>query len=220
MLNFFILLAILLLAAYFSNYFLCRSFLGSRWRLFVAPGVILHELSHALACVLTGAKVVKISFFDKDGGSVKHHPSFIPVIGPVIISLAPLAIGVLVFYFLAKKIQLSNDLDLSAMYFNFKTIIFAIDWKNWLNIIIIYLLLSVLVTMTPSWQDLRNMLIPVIIIIAIFYLLIHYTNFGFSHLNVIFLQLSPVLNMVIFLLLAFLVLSFIFYAFSKIVLRK
>lgn len=220
MLNFFILLAVLLFAAYLTNYFLCRSFLGSKWRLFVAPGVVLHELSHALACVITGAKVVKISFFDKDGGSVKHQPSFIPIIGPVIISLAPLAIGILVFFLLAKRIQLNNSLDLSAMYFNFKTIILAIDWKNWLNIVIIYLLLSVLVTMTPSWQDLRNMLIPVIIIIAVFYLLIRFTSFGFSHLNVIFLQLSPVLNMVIFLLLAFLILSFILYAFSKMVLGR
>jgi len=106
------------------------------------------------------------------------------------------------------------------MYFNFKTIVLAIDWKNWLNIVIIYLLLSVLVTMTPSWQDLRNMMIPVIFLSAIFYLLIRFTSFGFSHLNVIFLQLSPVLNMVIFILLACLILSFILYAFSKMVLGK
>ncbi|MGE0433139.1 MAG: M50 family metallopeptidase [Planctomycetota bacterium] len=48
--------------------------LGVRaFRLFVAPGIIVHEYSHALACLLTGTKIHEIKLFKRDGGHVKHE---------------------------------------------------------------------------------------------------------------------------------------------------
>ena len=48
--------------------------LGMRaFRLFVAPGIIVHEYSHALACLLTGTKIHEIKLFKRDGGHVKHE---------------------------------------------------------------------------------------------------------------------------------------------------
>ncbi len=55
-----------------------------------APGVIVHECSHILGCLLTGAKVKKVVFFSKKGGSVTYSSSKIPYIGDVVISTAPL----------------------------------------------------------------------------------------------------------------------------------
>lgn len=188
MLHLTILIVALLFTAYLTNYFLVRSFLGIRWRIFVAPGVIIHELSHAFACILTFTKVIKISFFDKEGGSVTHQKSPIPIIGPIIISAAPLAIGIVIFYFLGK----------------------AVNFSHWQNIIIVYLLLSIAVTMTPSVQDLINMLWPLIIIIAIFYL------FHFQFL----IFLTPVLTLVIYILLACLAISLILYLLTKLILRR
>lgn len=220
MINFLILFGVVLLIAYLTNYFLSQSVFGYRWRIFVAPGVIFHELSHALACLITGAKIIKISFFDKDGGSVKHQKSPIPIIGPILISTAPLILGILAFYFLARQIRLQSDLDLKTIYLNLKSIFNTIDLTNWRNEVVIYLLLSIGVTITPSWQDLRNMLGSLVFVSAVFYLLLRFTPLNLSNFNFIFLKLSPVLNLVIFVLLCFLAISIILYLLTKLVFKN
>jgi len=55
-----------------------------------APGVIVHECSHILGCLITGAKVKKVVFFSEKGGSVTYTSSKIPYLGDVVISTAPL----------------------------------------------------------------------------------------------------------------------------------
>ncbi len=45
---------------------------GKIYRIFVTPGILVHELSHALACLLMGAKVTDMTIFDKEGGHVTH----------------------------------------------------------------------------------------------------------------------------------------------------
>jgi hypothetical protein len=55
-----------------------------------APGVIVHECSHILGCLITGAKVKKVVFFSEQGGSVTYTSSKIPYLGDVVISTAPL----------------------------------------------------------------------------------------------------------------------------------
>jgi hypothetical protein len=220
MVNFLILFFIILILDYFINYFLTNSFFGYKWRFFVAPGIIVHELSHAFACFITGAKITKISFFDKDGGSVEHHKSFIPVIGPILISTAPLVVGILIFYFLAKQINLEDYSNLQTIYLNFKLLFKSIDFTSWQNILIIYLLLSIAVTMTPSYQDLTNILIPILSLTLVFYLLAHYTSIDFTPLNLIFIKLAPILNIVVFILAGFLLVSFVLYFITKFVFKR
>ncbi len=200
---------------------LVNSFLGLGYRLFVSPGVILHELSHALLCFLTGAKIKSISLFDKDGGSVEHESSKIPVIGPVLISIAPFAAGVVAIYFLSSWIGMKEyDLNVIAFKYQdlisyFKNLVSAInlsDYKNW---IIIYLALSVAVTMTPSKQDMKNILIPALLLIFLA-AIIFYFKFSFLEMvnfptDRILVLLSPIL---LLLILAF-VFSIIIFALSK-----
>jgi hypothetical protein len=52
-----------------------------------APGVVIHECTHILGCLLTGARIRNIVFFSRDGGSVTYT---LPYLGDVIISTAPL----------------------------------------------------------------------------------------------------------------------------------
>lgn len=220
MINLAILFAVLLVTAYLTNYFLVRSFLGFRWRIFVAPGVIIHELSHAIICILMFAKITKISFFDKDGGSVTHQKSPIPVLGPILISVAPLVAGIVLFYFLGKTIHIENSLSIPAMFDNLKMIYRTIDFSSWYNIVIIYLLLSVAVTMTPSWQDLVNMLTPLIILVGVFYALIRFTDY--IHLDnyaILILRLLPVLNLAVFILFICLIISLVLYGITKLIFR-
>jgi hypothetical protein len=55
-----------------------------------APGVVVHECSHILGCLITGATVKKVVFFSEKGGSVTYTSSKIPYLGDVVISTAPL----------------------------------------------------------------------------------------------------------------------------------
>lgn len=220
MINFLILFLVLLILAYLTNYFLMRSFLGYKYRFFVAPGVILHELSHAFACLICGAKIIQISFFNKDGGLVKHEKPIIPVLGPILISLAPLVVSIILFYFLAKALKFESSIDLSATFFNLQSISKAIDLTSWRNLLIIYLLLSTAVTMTPSWQDLINMLAPLIFLLGIFYLLVRFTAINFSRFEFIFIKLAPILNLTIFILLGCLLISLLFYLLTKLMFKR
>ena len=54
------------------------------------PGVVLHEIAHMVGCVVTGAEIKKVVYFSPEGGSVTYSGPKIPVVGPVIISTAPL----------------------------------------------------------------------------------------------------------------------------------
>jgi hypothetical protein len=55
-----------------------------------APGVMVHECSHILGCLVTGADIRKIVLFSRGGGSVTYAKPAIPLLGNVIISTAPL----------------------------------------------------------------------------------------------------------------------------------
>ncbi len=57
---------------------------------FVLPGILVHQLSVALASVITGATVTHISIRGESQEYVTHTRSKIPVVGQALIGLAPL----------------------------------------------------------------------------------------------------------------------------------
>jgi uncharacterized membrane protein (DUF485 family) len=80
--GFFLLWMIVLIAlSFFTDWLLARIFPNRTHRIFVGLGVIIHELSHWFACVVTRTHVFEVSFFDETGGHVKHA-----VRGPVLMS--------------------------------------------------------------------------------------------------------------------------------------
>jgi hypothetical protein len=54
------------------------------------PGVVLHECAHVIGCLVTGARIRRIVLFSQEGGSVTYTRPLLPYIGDVIISTAPL----------------------------------------------------------------------------------------------------------------------------------
>lgn len=189
-----LLLLLIIVLSYIIDFYLSHSFLGPRYRYFLAPGVIIHELSHAFICFFTGAKVTQLSVFDKEGGHVKHSRSKIPVIGPVLISTAPLIVGIVIIYLMSRKLGLS-DFNFLKFGYDPKSIILAnielfrnllhLSWKNWL---LFYLTVSVAVTMVPSRQDFINAFVPLLICILIFMLASKYFHLllPVESLNILF----------------------------------
>jgi hypothetical protein len=65
----------------------------ARWLyiIFASPGIIVHELSHLVACLITGAKVTKVVLISREGGSVTHGRPRWGLLGQTIVSMAPFA---------------------------------------------------------------------------------------------------------------------------------
>ena len=223
--EFLIYLALIIILAFIIDRLLLNSFLGSNYRVFVAPGIILHELSHALLCFLTGAKIKSISFFDKEGGSVKHEQPKIPVLGQMLISLAPFVFGVAAIYLLAHYLGIKSEtINLSEpKYSDFSNhignLIRSIKISSYQNWVLVYLALSVAVTMTPSKQDFLNITIPLILMFFAIGAGIYF-HFDFSKLNLLPVdKVLVILSPILLLLILALLFSIIIYVLTKIVKR-
>jgi len=145
--------------------------------LLLAPGLIVHEMSHVLACLLTGATVKEASLFGGGAaGRVTHTKPAVPIVGQALISLAPLigcgaslwlsAVGVLrpASRHFALRTQLPAELlkpDAFAEYlvavlretFNAVT---SADFGDWRTYLFLYLATVLVIHMSPSRRDLRS----------------------------------------------------------------
>ena len=119
------------------------------------PGVIIHELSHLLGCLLTLTRVKSIKLFSKSGGFVIHEKPRIPILGQFIISIAPLVVGLALSYLLINTIYPGGRLAMLP-----STIIYT------------YFLLSIVMTMLPSGTDIKSSLpayVAILAMVVIFY---------------------------------------------------
>lgn len=165
-------------------------------RAFLIIGVFIHEFSHYIACKFMLAPVgeFKVGFRQ---GYVKHAKSRIPLLGGMIISLAPLFVGlvllIILFLWLTGMSWQDFGLLLKEGQVNFKQILANIDvltWKFWLILFLDFQLLAVFV---PSKQDFKNIAVGLGI-----YLLLSYFTTWFNSLNgVIFYVLLFAVGLII-----------------------
>ncbi|MBU0612502.1 hypothetical protein KKB10_00645 [Patescibacteria group bacterium] len=164
---------------------------GYRW--FITSGIIIHELSHAVACILVRARVTRIRFFAPHGGEVEHGPPKIPIIGRPIIGLAPIfgcslslwGLFVLFGYhdalpsidFSTVFIQNIDALYQSALDF-FRT--YYSDWTFWL---FLYLATSIAASIAPSTVDIKNAIWGIIFLVILGGALIYF-NIGKEGLEI------------------------------------
>lgn len=184
--NLFLTLVIQILILYFLSRLLDRLVLkrlGRSWYLITQwPGVVIHELSHLVGCLITFTRVFQVKLFAPQGetlGFVSHAQSRNPIKN-IIISLAPLfgvtaAIWLLIRFLLPElyfsilnpvKAALS-DFSTFNNFFNFTKDYFSqygqyfsalwqsIDFSKWQTYLFIYLMLSLGAHAAPSKQDLR-----------------------------------------------------------------
>jgi hypothetical protein len=144
-----------------------------------APGVIVHECSHILGCLVTGAAITDIVFFSKEGGSVTYTRPKIPVLGDVIISSAPLFCIPLVLVgltwcftqFLGCTFPaFPASIDSANTLHELATGIVALFSANLVTafhpwfFVYLYLTLSLVLSVAPSAQDLMNAAIGIALI--------------------------------------------------------
>jgi hypothetical protein len=127
-------------------------------------GALVHETSHAVLCVLTGAKIEEFTVFS-DQPRVVHRKSKLPFLGESLISIAPIA-GGLLFLFLINRYLLGNYfvLPLAVDWHSWKSVLatpfeflLQIDLLQWQSWVMVLLLFNVGAMLGPSAQDLKNM---------------------------------------------------------------
>ncbi|HNZ86813.1 MAG TPA: M50 family metallopeptidase [bacterium] len=155
-----IIIILITIFGYFSN-LLNNKYLNYKIvRILYFLGAFIHESSHAIMCIFTGAKIEKMEIFSAQP-KVVHRKSKIPIIGQMLISLAPIAGGFL-FIFLINKFVLNNLITIESssnwkeifkISFNF---ISQINLLSWQGIVFVLLLLNSGAMMGPSFQDIKN----------------------------------------------------------------
>lgn len=149
----------------------------------IAPGVALHELSHAAGCLLTGAKIHKITLFRDDGsGEVRHGPPKLRYPGDVIISLAPLAGCTLAFWLLGwslggamnfYRVTASGTTPqtfdfvmqlFTLVYHDLELALTTAAWTDVRTYLFLYFSMCISMAMAPSRQDLKNCAVGLLVL--------------------------------------------------------
>lgn len=138
----FLLLTLTMGLSYAANYWLARIFAGKLYRYLIAPGVVVHEYSHAVACLLVGARIKEVRLFEASGGRVVHEEPKL-AFGLGLISIAPIFGAAGVAYGLAALLVPGfvgfGDLEVAS----------------WQFLVFAYIGGSVVAAMAPSKQDLK-----------------------------------------------------------------
>ncbi len=220
---FLIWMVLLITLSFLSNSLLRDIFRGKGYRYFLWLGVIVHEYSHALACVLTNTKIYEIKLFESRGGHVTHQKR-----GPfitAIISIAPLfggslfllllawAFGIVPTYWGVKGIVFNQArVNLTTSFYqSFVSLLTAAGETLWINIvdsfglttlffiIFLYLVGSVAACIAPSVDDLEQSAIGLSIFMLIGFFVIHFKPLGYiPGLTAYFGTATPILDFVVY----------------------
>lgn len=176
MYQFLILFTIVVVFAYILERILLNVLGFFLFRILVIPGIIVHELSHAIIAIIFGSKIKSIKVFKKEGGEVGYSKPKFPIISQPLISIFPVIGATLVLYAVSLAIGFSWDQILSESKFSFdniKNIFINFPKDNWFYFLFLYLILSLTASMGPSKKDVVSavggLVFLLIISVAIFY---------------------------------------------------
>lgn len=134
-------------------------------------GIFIHESSHALLCILTGAKISEYKVLVEQP-HVSYSNSRIPIIGNLLIAIAPIFGGLLVLYFVREYFFINQYV--MPQFYDWKLLISdsinflkQINFTNWKNLLTIFLFLNAGAMIGPSWQDLKNVWYWIILLMFI-----------------------------------------------------
>jgi len=155
---------IIILALGYLSVYIRERYLNVKWiKPFTYIGIFIHETCHAIACYITGGKVVGFNVSSTQG-SVTHYQPKVPIIGPILVSIAPL-LGGLVVVGLLNKILLANSLTIqsASVWENLVAIFSSLNFLTWQTWVLIVFFLNIGVMIGPSAQDLKNIWLPVVL---------------------------------------------------------
>ncbi len=208
-------LPLLAIALYLISEYLHRSLASASKTLYVVlmlPGTIVHECSHAIVALLTGARITDFSVMPSGNtlGHIEYTAPKIPFVGNAAISIAPLigcpAILLLISRYFGVHFDFppgTFDILLETRFllegtFSFIT---GLDYLNWKTYVFLYLALTLGAGAAPSKTDIISMRPGLIIIVAAIYAL-NYLGIDILYLHNVFSWLSAALSVAMIPLLA------------------
>lgn len=201
--TFLIWMVILMLLSYLCHALLERISTERSYLYFIWLGVIVHEYSHAFACLLTSTKITEIKF-DRKGGYVKHQKCN-PLIN-AIISIAPVfgcslfllflawLFGILPSYWQVKGVVFYSagiDVNETSVLNSFVRVLSStwetfwvntvesFGWTTLLFLVFLYLAGSVSVCIAPSGRDLKHATLGLLIFVILGFLVVWLKPLGY-----------------------------------------
>ncbi len=134
-------------------------------------GAFVHECSHAILCILTGARIQEFSVFSSQP-HVLHSKSKLPLIGNFLISSAPI-FGGLCFLYIINHVLLADHFSIATLTGQWSDLYIGPldlltqmkpwEWQMW---VVVILFLNIGAMIGPSIQDIKN--VWIIVILAFF----------------------------------------------------
>ena len=153
----------ILILSYFSVYIRER-WLRLKWlKPLTWLGIFIHESAHALFCVLTGGRVTGFRVTSTEG-YVTHYRPKVPVIGPMVTSIAPMIVGLVVIGIL-NHFWLKTSLGITSanLWENFLAVGSNLNPFTWQAWVLLAIFLNIGVMIGPSLADLKSIW-PLVII--------------------------------------------------------
>jgi hypothetical protein len=156
------------------------------------PGTIVHELSHALLCLVTGTTIKELNLFTSSSTGIKYDKPKVPFLFDFMIASAPI-FGCAFFIFFISKL-LSNPIYLGSTFpqefhFTFKGLFDLIRYlldtvwvtfstfmdqfriKNIRHIFFVLAIIIFTISMAPHKQDIKHLVLGFGILALIFFFL-------------------------------------------------
>lgn len=166
-----IIIVIISVLGYFSNWLNWRFLNYKINHLLYYFGAFIHESSHAILCILTGAKISEYKVFSEQPHVSYSNPK-LPIIGNLLIAIAPIFGGLLLLFFINKyffmnQYVMPQFLSWEFLLSDLLKFLKQIDFTDWKNIVTIFLLLNIGSMIGPSLQDLKNVWIAMIVLVFV-----------------------------------------------------
>ena len=154
---------------------------------FLYPGTIVHECSHAIMCLVTGATITEFNLIRLEGAEIKYERPKVPILGDFLIVFAPIAgcaaVLIAISFLLNDPVNINTALPKDINFTAEGFFVFAKDtldaikatlfelWNSadfldprWIGFMIATIIFTV--SMAPQRSDLKY-LIPGIVILAL-----------------------------------------------------
>jgi len=186
-----LIIVLIVILGYISNWLNWRYLNYKITHVLYYIGAFVHESSHALFCLVTGAKIYEFKVFSSQP-HVTHGKPKLPFIGNLLISSAPI-FGGLFFLFFINHYVLGNYFALvtSSGYVNILSdslkLITQIRLSTWQSWVMIILFLNAGAMIGPSARDIKN--VWPILILLFFVQSYFLVNLGLIAMSIIFVNI-------------------------------
>jgi len=215
MLQFLIIFILVILSAYVLERFLIILFGFKVFRLLAAPGIFVHEASHAILIMLFGGKIKSFKIFKFAGGEVTYTKPFFPIISQPLISMAPILGCSVALYYSGAFLGFDfNSLHFGHHFQNLLAIFQNFNF-NWYSFLFLYLVFSLTSAMAPSKKDLANAAVGLILYLVIFIAI----NYFFPQANIIFNKMSFIYLVGLYLVIVALIISLLIWLMKSALIR-